>query len=78
MRGMTTKDYRYSQFLHEGETVIAETYHVIITKTAIGDIVYRQFYPEKQLLTKYIEIEEPNSLRLSGRYIEYYDKIIWL
>ncbi len=65
--------YRYVEFLHEGETVINESYHTIITKSSLGDIVYRQFYPEKNLLTKYIEIEEPNELRLSGRYIEYYD-----
>ena len=65
--------YRYAEFLHEGETVINESYHTIITKSSLGDIVYRQFYPEKNLLTKYVEIEEPNELRLSGRYIEYYD-----
>ena len=67
------KSYRYAQFLHEGETIIVETYHALITKTSLGDIVYRQFYPEKNLLTKYVEIAEPNALRMSGRYIEWYD-----
>jgi len=65
--------YRYQSHLNEGESVIKEDYNVILSKTSLGELIYRQIYPETDFMTKYIEYADPQYLLISGRYIEWYD-----
>ncbi len=69
----TETTYRYQSHLNAGETVIKEDYNVILTQTGLGDVIYRQIYPEIDFMTKYIEFNDPQHLVISGRYIEWYD-----
>jgi len=65
--------YRYQSHLNEGETVVKEDYNTILTKTNLGELIYRRIYPETNFMTKYIEFADPQYLVISGRYIEWYD-----
>ncbi|WP_020571270.1 energy transducer TonB [Neolewinella persica] len=70
---LTAQKARYASFLEKGEEVLFEDYQTLSTKLKDGTFRYRQFFPEKMLMTDLTSYTDSRRSILQGPHRAWFD-----